>query len=169
MPKSKSKSKTRKKSIKEMQSPLEGLNGQLMITAAHRYCLGRQSYIVGAGIEWLTQWWPNFERNTRNVMVRDTVVALMDNEAGSQYDWEAWRGFVEWAWNGLDTEGQDWVKQSVAYKNKPWPLDDDPHDPPSQFEIEARAKILIEAERRRHTPDSHGDDLDGCPCQDKSH
>ena len=28
-------------------------NDQLMAMAAHRYCLGRRSYIVGACIEWI--------------------------------------------------------------------------------------------------------------------
>ena len=113
------------------EGPLAGLNGQLMITAAHRYCLGRQSYIVSSCIEWMKQWWPAFDRNTKNCMVRDTVVALMNNEAGSKYDWVGWKTFGDWAWEKLDHEDQIWVRQAVAHHKKPWPLGDRLFDKPA--------------------------------------
>jgi len=103
-------------------SAIDGLNGQLMVMAAHRYCLGRQSYIVGSCIEWLRLWWPKFERNTRNVIVRDTVEALQDNCAGSDFDAREWKSLAEWAWEQMDAESQTWCKQAVAHRNQPWPL-----------------------------------------------
>lgn len=104
-------------------SALEGTNGQLMVMAAHRYCLGRQTYIVGSCIEWLRLWWPKFDRNTRNVIVRDTVEALQDNCAGSECDARDWKAFAEWAWDQMGTEDKVWCKQAVGWRDKEWPLD----------------------------------------------
>lgn len=101
---------------------LSSLNGQLMVTAAHRYCLGRQSYIVGSCIDWLRQWWSCFELNTRNVIVRDTVEALQDDMTGSSYDAREWKKFAEWAWEFMDDDAKNWCQQAVAHRNKPWPL-----------------------------------------------
>ncbi len=102
---------------------LDNLNGQLMVMAAHRYCLGRQSYIVGAAIDWIREWWSQFSPNTRQVMVRDTVEALMEGQAGSGYDVTAWRELATWGYLQLPEQDQKWVKEAVKYKNKPWPLD----------------------------------------------
>ena len=100
---------------------LENLNDQLMATAAHRYCLGRQSYIVGACIEWLYATWDNFDRNTQRVIVRDTIEALMDEKCGSKLiDEPAWRDFVKWAFNKLNLEDAQWVRSSIIYKDKSW-------------------------------------------------
>lgn len=107
---------------KEFGLAIKGTNGQLMVMAAHRYCLGRQSYIVGSCIEWLRLWWPEFERNTRSVIVRDTVEALQDNCAGSDFDARAWKELAEWAWVQMDDSAQEWCKQAVAHRNKSWPL-----------------------------------------------
>lgn len=112
-------------------SAIDGLNGQLMVMAAHRYCLGSQSYIVGSCIEWLRLWWPKFERSTRNVIVRDTVEALQDNCAGSDFDAREWKALAEWAWEQMDAEAQTWCKQAVAHRNQPWPLSPNSVSPPS--------------------------------------
>ena len=112
----------RKRQSKPAPSPIDGTTGQLMVMAAHRYCLGRQSYIVGACIEWLRAWWPSFEKNTQNVIVRDTVEALMEKIAGSEYDEKEWKYFAEWAWKQLDEDSRRWCQNAVAFKGKPWPL-----------------------------------------------
>jgi hypothetical protein len=101
--------------------PLSDMNGQLMAMSAHRYCLGRQSYIVGACIEWLRQWWPELNENTRSVILRDTIEALQDDNAGSRYDSAEWKTFAEWGWGQLTDEGK---KQAIRAVNqeRPWPL-----------------------------------------------
>lgn len=101
---------------------ISGTNGQLMVIAAHRYCLGRQSYIVGACIEWLRAWWSCFDENTKNVIIRDTIGALQDDAAGSDYDAADWKFFAEWAWDQMSATGRSWCESALAYKNKPWPL-----------------------------------------------
>lgn len=98
------------------------LDSQLMVMAAHRYCLGRQSYIVSSCISWLIKHWDKFEPNTQNVIMRDTIEALMDDRAGSRHDYLAWERFCIVKWQLLSDKSKGWVWQSVAYKHKPWPL-----------------------------------------------
>ncbi len=103
-------------------SPLSGLNGQLMVTAAHRYCLGRQSYIVSSCIEWLREWWPSFTANTKRVILRDTIESLQDGTAGADMDTRGWTQFADWAFDQLDGADKKWVVSAVAHRHKPWPL-----------------------------------------------
>jgi hypothetical protein len=100
----------------------ESTDDQLMCLAAHRYCLGRSSYIVSSCLAWLVATWGDFTANTRNVIVRDTIESLMDGNAGMTMDVEGWLSFAEWAWLRLDGPGRVWVFQAVAHKRKPWPL-----------------------------------------------
>jgi hypothetical protein len=102
---------------------LNWLNNMLMVTAAHRYCLGRETYIVGACCEWLTAVWSILEPNTQNVILRDTIAAIMDGEAGSKaIDEPAWRRFCERAWDEITIAQRDWVERALSHKGKPWPL-----------------------------------------------
>lgn len=105
-----------------IHGPLSGTNGQLMVMAAHRYCLGRQSYIVGSCIEWLRAWWPEFLLGTKRVIIRDTVEALQDGCAGSEHDTAEWKNFATWAYLMMDEESQKWCKSAVAHREKDWPL-----------------------------------------------
>jgi hypothetical protein len=95
---------------------------QLMVTAAHRYCLGRCSYIVGACLGWLYATWDQFDRNTKRVMVRDTIEALMDDRAGGYTDVKDWTKFASWSFVRLVPEDQEWVREVLTYKNKAWPI-----------------------------------------------
>lgn len=104
-------------------NPLHGIDGQLMVMAAHRYCLGRRSYIVKACLDWLRKWWKEFDENTRAVIVRDTISALMDGGAGGDYVAADWLTFARWAWNLLSEIQKDECRLYLAYKKKPWPLD----------------------------------------------
>ena len=105
------------------KSPLGDLNGQLMIMAAHRYCLGRESFIVNSCIEWLREWWFQFEKNTKEIIIRDTIAALMDRDAGSPtIDEPEWKRFAKWGFEQLDKEGREACIRSVAHKEKPWPI-----------------------------------------------
>lgn len=104
------------------KSPISGLNGQLMVTAAHRYCLGRQTYIVGSCIEWLREWWPSFTANTKRIILRDTIESLQDGTAGADMDTRGWTQFADWAFDQLDGVDKKWVVSAVAHRRKPWPL-----------------------------------------------
>lgn len=72
-------------------------NDQLMVMAAHRYSLGRRSYIVGSCIEFLDQVWGQLTVNTQEVILRDTLEALKHSDrgdAGGAMDVRAWQQFV---------------------------------------------------------------------------
>lgn len=64
---------------------LENLDDQLMVLAAHRYCLGRQSYPVGSCLNWLRETWDQFEANTKFVVLRDTYEGLHHGNAGDAH------------------------------------------------------------------------------------
>lgn len=99
------------------------LDTQLMVTAAHRYCLGRQSYIVGAATDWLRKHREHFERNTIRVIVRDTIEALQDNQAGSEYiDVPGWQKLAKEFYDAMPAEDQEWVRNDNAWRKKEWPL-----------------------------------------------
>lgn len=54
----------------------------LMVMAAFRYCLGRQSYIVSDCADWLIEQWPNFSDSTKEIIKRDLEEEFQrDNEA----------------------------------------------------------------------------------------
>ena len=54
----------------------------LMVTAAFRYCCGRQTYIVGACADWLIENWAKFPKNVRDVIQRDLEETFtQDDEA----------------------------------------------------------------------------------------
>ena len=100
---------------------LSDLNGQLMVMAAHRYCLGRVSYIVGAGIEWLWQWRREFEPSTIRIIVRDTVEAIQEDRAGWVSDTRAWHNLAQQFYDEMCEEDQQWVRQAV-HQDRDWPL-----------------------------------------------
>ena len=107
----------------QMDNFWKNLDTQLMVTAAHRYCLHRQSYIVGAAIDWLRTYREGFERNTVRVIVRDTVEALQDNAAGSPtIDAPAWRQLAKEFYDAIPAEDQEWVRNDTAGRKKEWPL-----------------------------------------------
>lgn len=73
---------------------LESENDQLMVTAAHRYCLGRSSYIVGSCIDWLNDIWYQLTPKSKFVILRDTIEAVVQHRAGHASDEIEWRRFV---------------------------------------------------------------------------
>ena len=110
------------KKQKILPNPLTGTDGQLMVMAAHRYCLGRQSYIVGSCIDWLRLWWPSFEPNTQKVILRDTIEALQDKLTGSDGNHEEWKKFAQWVWAQMNEGDRLWCEQAVGHRKQPWPF-----------------------------------------------
>jgi hypothetical protein len=103
---------------------IQGTDGQLMVIAAFRYCLGRRSYIVGACLYWLGRWWDSFDRNTKRVVVRDTVRAIQDGEAGDTMDRAGWTEFASEKFALMSEDDQAWVLRESS--NQPWPLENIP-------------------------------------------
>ncbi len=52
-----------------------GLN-DLMVTAAHRYCMNRSTYIVSECVDWLIENWSKFKPETRKRILKDTKEAI---------------------------------------------------------------------------------------------
>ena len=69
-------------------------NDQLMVMAAHRYCLGRRSYIVESCIQSLHDIWIQLTLDTQEVILRDTEKAISRNEAGDNIDVHLWQQFI---------------------------------------------------------------------------
>ncbi len=90
--------------------PAEGPwgHGDLMATAAVRYCLGRQSYIVGDCVDWLIGWWPSLSEGCRNVITRDVNEAFAkDDEARECGD--TYRPL------GMDMDRQQWERARALW------------------------------------------------------
>lgn len=75
----------------------------LMVVAAFRYCCGRQTYIVGACVDWLIEIWPMLAENTRAVIQRDL-------EAEFERDDEARARNENYKPLGWDCDRQDWER-----------------------------------------------------------
>ena len=101
---------------------LANSDDQLMVMAAHRYCLGRQTYIVSSCISWLSDNWETFFKATRVTIIKDNILAMMNDDVGSRYDFDGWRDFTNWAWNLIDEDDQIYIINTTDFRNKPWPL-----------------------------------------------
>jgi hypothetical protein len=124
-------SKNRNKPINSIEEGRRALkynstNDSLMVMAAVRYCLGRQSYIVSACQEWLRQNWSEFAAENQSIIVRDIVEKLQDDETGGAGDTASWLYFVKWAYPQMAKAKREWVKYNVEWRKKPWPLDEKP-------------------------------------------
>lgn len=98
---------------------LENTDDQLMSMAAFRYCLGSRSYIVGSGVQWIRNTWAQFESNTKMVILRDIVVAVIDERAGSRCDIDEWVSVARWGYSRLTEYEANYVQNSLVGKNDP--------------------------------------------------
>jgi hypothetical protein len=95
---------------------LENDDDQLMATAAHRYCLGRQSYIVSTAQDWIKATWSQMTQQTQHFMLRDTVEALADNHAGDErIDKPGWAALALWMAVDMGQERLESVRRAVAH------------------------------------------------------
>ncbi len=58
----------------------------LMVVACFRYCLGRRSYIVSNCVEFLTDYWGEFDKTSK-----ETKEALEKGHAGDKCDEDRWK------------------------------------------------------------------------------
>ena len=96
---------------------LNGANGQLVVMSAHRYALGRMTYIVGAVVDWLLENRNAFVQGTVHTMMRDTIDALDGHNAGHDCDVSDWTRFAETLWSEMDDNDREWLRQAVRNKN----------------------------------------------------
>lgn len=97
-------------------APLPWGRDDLMAIAAVRYCLGRQSYIVGDCADWLHAQWPHISAHARSIISRDIDEAFTRDDAarasGSEYlplgmdiDRRVWEGVRRMWQDENKTEG----------------------------------------------------------------
>ena len=83
----------------------------LMATAAHRYCMGRMTYIVGYCADWLVSEWENLPENVRVIIQRDTEEEFArDDEARERGD--AYKPL------GHDCDRREWERVRALWKDK---------------------------------------------------
>lgn len=68
----------------------------IMVTAAHRYCLGRRTYIVSSCVYWLMAIWSKVEPHTKNMIIRETQEAIDSGAAGDTCDVDQWNKLLKW-------------------------------------------------------------------------
>lgn len=67
----------------------------IMVTAAHRYCLGRRTYIVGICVSWLLTNWDKIEEQTRKRIREETQEAIDKQNAGDACDIDEWNKLLK--------------------------------------------------------------------------
>jgi hypothetical protein len=95
---------------------LENLNDEIMVTCALRYCLGRQSYVVGSCIDFIKQVWDQLPKSSQGVIVRDILEAFDEGNVGMDMDASGWRDLVRWCFNNLDKETEIWLFKALSYR-----------------------------------------------------
>lgn len=82
-----------------------------MATAAVRYCLGRQSYIVSDCVDWLHEQWPALSESCRKVIARDIDEAIVrDDEARIDRD--------ERLPLGMDMDRAEWLRAAQLWRGE---------------------------------------------------
>ena len=76
---------------------LTSVDGQIMIMGAHRYALGRRTYVVSSMISWLQKNWEYVNDNSRFTIFRDTAREVMQSaEGNSNILMRDWVDFLKW-------------------------------------------------------------------------
>lgn len=82
----------------------------LMVIAAFRYCLGRQTYVVQTCSDWLTDIWPLLTEHTQGVIRRDLEEEFRrDDEARAREEKHKPLGW--------DCDRKDWERVRALWGN----------------------------------------------------
>lgn len=84
---------------------------QLMVISAFRYCVGRQTYIVGVCADWLIKVWPLLSDNTKAVIKRDL-------ESEFERDDETRARGAAYKPLGWDSDRKDWERVRKLWEAK---------------------------------------------------
>lgn len=106
----------------ELFGDFHGDNAQLMAMAAHRYCLGRMSYIPTCCAEWLTARRKWLDDNTRRNIVRDTVSAIVHRPFGPLAYAREWQDVAQLLYGEMGEKDRAWVRDAVRHHGQPFPL-----------------------------------------------
>jgi hypothetical protein len=81
----------------------------IMVIAAFRYCVGRRTYMVGYGAEWLVRLWPTLAERARFVIQRDL-------EEDFRRDDQARAEGAEYKPLGMDMDRREWEKVRALWR-----------------------------------------------------
>lgn len=70
-------------------------NAQLVVTAAVRYALGRQTYIVSAIVEWVLDNWSCLTPKTIHCMIGDIERQRSEGSLGDECDANQWERILK--------------------------------------------------------------------------
>lgn len=70
---------------------IETADDQLMVFAAIRYCLGRETYIVGTCCDWLCEHWGQIGSRTQEQIESEILGAIDKGRAGAEMDVAEWK------------------------------------------------------------------------------
>lgn len=104
----------------------------LMVLSAFRYCLGRQTYIVGVCADWIVDMWHSFPESQKAFIKRELEEGFeqddKDRAEGDQFNALGW-----------DCDRAEWERVRALWSKEPAPK---PYQP-SQKEIAYRATLLV--------------------------
>ena len=100
---------------------IESSNDRLMVMAAVRYCLGRQSYIVSSCIEFLNGAWDKELSDKDHLVIMRDIVEFLQDDPRKSFDYEYWNLFFKQRFPKMNLNDQEFIKQQVAHREKPFP------------------------------------------------
>ena len=63
----------------------------LVLLAAFRYALGRQTYIVDYVVDFIVNNWDELEASDRNLIIKEILDAKDKGHIGQDCDWKSWQ------------------------------------------------------------------------------
>jgi len=79
----------------------KSVNDRLMIMSAHRYCLGRSTYIVGCCVDFLMDHWAQLSNQDKDQIIKETKEAIESNSYGMECDKKEWEILINFAEKGV--------------------------------------------------------------------
>ena len=107
-------------------SPGKDHEENMMVLAAVRYCLGQQTGTVSTCQHWLHNVWPQLPALLQSQILEGITAALMDDDAGSKYDWISWRSFAVALMQESTLAAS--IRDRLQWKQKPWPYNGLPYE-----------------------------------------
>ena len=71
---------------------------RFLIIGAFRYALGRSTYVTLETAQWLIKHWGEIDKNTQELVIRETMQALEEDRAGMDCDKTAWKMLLDYVW-----------------------------------------------------------------------
>lgn len=106
---------------KLMNIDFKELDNSLMVMAAHRYSMGRHSYIVHTAISYLKKVWDELDPGTQDIILRDTVEYLMEYKPTESY-YNDWHIFAQEKFVTIGADRQLFIDRQTSWRDKPFPL-----------------------------------------------